>query len=128
MAMNKAEKQNLADAILARDLAVAFRFSPKVEPDLKGNIEFNGERKGWCFNSYTQKVSQAISWQCFHYQGDRAHERTSSDKGSRSQNRLEMYSTRGLALQALRGDMVADFAEQLRRVDVDIANELKRCE
>ena len=72
----------------------------------------------------SQKIIPAISWSYAHYCGGDAHTKTINHTTTRSQNSIAMYSTKLLALQGLRGAMVADFAEQLRRVDVQIESEM----
>jgi hypothetical protein len=78
---------------------------PDVPPPTDGSLT-----TGWTFNVHTQRVDVACS-------GIASHAIGRTDRTT-SQRALALYSTRKLALQALRAAMECKFAEELARIDV----------
>lgn len=109
MAMNKKEQKELEDA----KITAALRWTAPVEPDIR--IPEKGLTKGFLFNVYSREVVVACSSPVSHSYG--------RDDVTRSQNPRELYSTRLLALKALRHECEKQFAEILRSIDKRIEGE-----
>lgn len=111
MAMTKKEQAEMED--LKRQLAIAkaFRFTNPVNKDVAPPSGGWGSTlsTGWVFNSYTKKVDVACSSQVHHAIGK-------TDKTS-TQNPIWMFSSKLLALKALRHDLERKFAEELANID-----------
>lgn len=113
--MNKKEQKQLADTEHARDLAFALRWSRStpIDPDIA--IPPSGETThGFLFNEPSRTVVEVWSESARH-----------GDKWSTSgrQNGVALYSTRKLALQALRHAVELRCAAVLLRIDTMIAKE-----
>lgn len=116
MAMTKAEKARLEELENALRIAKAFRFTEEVRPDV--NLPVNGLAKGFLFNDYTREVVPACtSWSNHAFGRD---DRTDSQRGRR------LYSTRLLALKALRYAVEQVVASQLAEIDRQIEAELTK--
>lgn len=114
MAMNKREKELVESLRFELAKARAFRFTANVERDLPPP-ERSGELSlGWDFNHYSKRAYKACSSTIYHGEG---WERTST------QNPRSLYSTKLLALQAMRHKMEKEFSETLARVDLMIEEE-----
>lgn len=113
--MNKKEQKQLADTEHARDLAFALRWSRStpINPDIAippmGDITY-----GFSFNEPSRTVSALWSESSRH-----------GDDGSvlGYQRGVSLYSTRKLALQALRHAVELRCAAVLLRIDTMIAKE-----
>lgn len=120
MAMNKkeqAEMQALRDKLA---LVSALRWTEPVARDLPPPSTFNGETSGFEFNSYSGTVLPAWSNSSAHGIG-----RPSREKGySASQNSRTLFSTRLLALKALRHEVEIEAAKKLAKIDSEIEAEL----
>lgn len=98
-------------------IAKAFRFTEKVEPDVPPpSYTSIGDRltRGWQFNTYNGTVFKMCSSSSFHgYDWEK----------TTSQNPRHLYSTRELALRALRAELEQEFAKKLANVDRQIEHE-----
>lgn len=115
MAMNK--KEQAAFAELQKDLLIAraLRFTDPVPADIP--IPERGLAKGWLFNSYlgNPDVARACSSSVSHCYGD--------DNATTSQGATRLYSTKLLALRALRHAVELKCAEILAGIDLQIEDE-----
>lgn len=115
MAMSKAEKARLEAALTA----AALRWTAPVERDVP--IPTGREvTEGWDFNTYSATVSQKWSTATAHGDGP------APSSGYRylaaaSQGGRRLYSTKALALAALRFEVETKAAETLRSIDSLIA-------
>ena len=119
MAMNKKELAAMAD--LQRELAEAraLRFTQKVAPDLPAPApSSNAKTSGWDFNSYSFEVTQAWSESIAHGNGPARDRRMIASKGA-----VPLYSTKLLALKAMRNKMEHKAARELAKVDALIERE-----
>lgn len=117
MAMNKKELAEMAE--LKRELAEAraLRFTSQVVPDLpapKGGVKTSG----WDFNAHCHEVGQAWSESIAHGRGPARGKNMSASQGSRA-----LYSTKLLALKAMRNTMEHKAARELAKVDALIEQE-----
>lgn len=115
MAMTKKEKAELERLQNELEIAKAFRRTEEVLPDVQPPGTWGGLSQGWHFNCHAEKVSIACSSSTSHAIGR-------NDK-TQSQNPIKLYSTRLLALKAMRYSMECDFAKKLAKVDSEIAKE-----
>lgn len=119
MAMNK--KEQAAFEAMKREilLAKAFRFTERVKPDIMPPTT-SELRKGWHYNSYIGS-----------YSGPRVHRACTSavhhsignDTKTDTQQPLSLYSTKLLALRALRHDVEKQVANILADIDEQIEAE-----
>jgi len=119
MAMNKAEKQQLEDALEQVRIYKSFQITPKIEPDLQppsSSSGFGAHIYGYSFNSHTIHVSEA--WSEFTRNGSGHGERKHA-----AQNGIALYSTKLLALQAMRHEVAIRAARLLADIDVQIEQE-----
>jgi hypothetical protein len=123
MAMNKKEKEQLDNALENAKIAKALRWTePKPERDLPKpdyQIGLGTFTSGWDYNTngYTPNVYQAWSESVSHGAGEKR-------DGYGSQNGIDLYSTKLLALKALRADMELNFAKKLLKIDEQIEKEM----
>ena len=116
MAMTKKERAMVADLEwkLAQALALAIQVEP-VERDLPPPSYEDGSgamTRGWDFNAYNQQVYKACSSSVYHGHG--------WDKAT-SQRPLSLFSTRSLALKALRNAVHFEMVRKLANIDLMIA-------
>jgi len=111
MAMNKKEQA------IVEDLKVrcALRFTETVELDVGIPKYDEPDTKGFLMNSYALRVTPACSSSIGH--SSTSNERTTSQKG------VELYSTKLLALKAMRNELEYRLAIELRRIDIMIEKE-----
>jgi len=116
MAMNKKEQAEFDAAKKAVIVARALNWSEPVAPDVPAPR--NGEVRGFLFgrdcamHALSSPVSHATGWI------DSEPPKQTSSQGGRS-----MYSTKLLALKALRHTTELECAERLAKIDMQIANE-----
>lgn len=93
----------------------ALRFTEKVYPDILPPENFDKIVNGYSFNSYSEKVEKSCSSRLAHslYAWNKTNSRES----------IEQYSSRLLALKAMRYEMEQIFAKKLYAVDVLIEKE-----
>lgn len=122
MAMTKKEKENLA--VLERKLAeaLAFRRTDEVRPDLLSPSRGAGDvTQGWQFNAYADRgVNVYQAWSSSIHHGTGVYSRTRSA----SQGSQALYSSKLLALRALRNRVEEQAAARLADIDAVIALEL----
>lgn len=109
MAMTKKEKEAMEGALIQ----CALRSTSEVHPDVPAP-NGSGRAKGWMVRG-----SDAVyGWsECFRHGSD--------GSGCASQGSKELYSTRILALRAVRYKMEQEFARQLRQIDKKINEAMK---
>ncbi len=111
MAMNKKEKAELEKY---KQLS-ALRMTEQVLPDVKKPTDYGDLATGYTFNGYSFKVSESCSSTVSHS--------TSGSLTTTSQSAIEMYSSKLLALKAMRNALELRYAKELRSVDIMIENE-----
>lgn len=106
MAMNKKEKAFMEELKTLN----AFKLTEPVLKDVP--IPTSGLVTGWFYNAYSKEVSHGCSSSVNHsvYNIDK----------TRSQGPVEMYSTKLLALKAMRYAVELDCARNLRAIDIRI--------
>lgn len=116
MAMNKKEQQAFAEMQQQVALAKALRWTEPVQPDVMPPTG-NELRKGFLFNSYIggPRVDKACTSAVHHAFGQ-------NDKTTTQQARC-LYSTRLLALKALRHELELKCAAILLGIDQQIDKE-----
>lgn len=118
MAMTKKEKAEFDTAILKAQTLAALRWTDPVEKDLPVP-ESGGLIEGWTFNTYIPEVTQMWSSSYSHGSGLRDEQKFSIQQG------ISLYSTKLLALKAMRHHIECESAEKLRRIDEQIKSELE---
>jgi len=118
MAMNKKEKAYVESL----EKQLSFRLTEKVYPDVPipgyGELEINEVISGFLFNSYNQRVEESCS-------SSMSHARGRSDKTT-TQNPVEQYSSKLLALKAMRFEIERDCIKELYEVDQLIKKEQEK--
>jgi hypothetical protein len=122
MAMTKKEKAAFDEAILKAQTLGALRWTSPVAKDLPRPDSWGTATSGWRFNSYNCGVTQAWSECSAHGTGPARHNL------SGSQNGVDLFSTRLLALKALRHAVELESATKLRKIDAMIEEEAKGAE
>ena len=119
MAMTKKEKQYVQQLERKVTEAQALRFTDPVTTDLPIPTGLSSEvTQGYLYNSYSNCVYEAWSNSVYHGRGKYS-------KGvSASQNPRRLYSTKILALRALRNALEKEAAAKLADIDQMIAAEL----
>lgn len=119
--MTKKERELLEYWKVRAKIHKALRWTNPVEPDLP--IPESGYVNGWRYNSYRDgRVYPAWSAHNSHHDGD-FYEQWKSAKVSSSQRGVSLYSTKVLALQALRAELEEEYAKNLARIDKMIEEE-----
>ncbi len=115
--MNKKERAEYDRAIETAEILGAFHFTAPVQRDVQPP---SGQTytEGWDFNSYTATVWRAWSGSVSHGEGP-------APLGNRrfmsgSQGCRSMFSSKVLALRALRHEMELKYAKELLKVDKQI--------
>lgn len=112
MAMTKAEKQKLEEALTL----AALRFTGKPPAKDIAPPEGGKMTSGYFFNIFTQNVRQAHS-------KSYAHTFSNPNRDTWSREPIWLYSTKLMALQALRHATEMECAGKLRAIDVMIEKE-----
>ena len=113
--MTKKEKAAM-DAL--RQLA-ALRWTAPVAPDVQPPATFGGASTGYFFNAYSAEVSPGWSSSIYHGHGAApAKAGLTGSQGARA-----LYSTRLLALRAMRHAIELECARKLASVDLAIEEE-----
>lgn len=115
MAMTKKEKAEFEAAIKRANTLSALRWTDPVEKDLPRPDR--GSTSGWDYNAYSVRVYQAWSEPVSHGDGP------ARNGYSGSQGGIALFSTKLLALKALRHAVECDSAEKLRKIDEMIEKE-----
>ena len=118
MAITKKERAEFDAAILKASTLAALRWTSPVEPDLMPPTVWKEVVTGWLYNSYNSCIYQTWSTTINHGSGDY------SEGAYASQKSVKQYSTRILALKALRYDTELKNARELLRIDKMIDVEL----
>lgn len=119
MALNKKEKAYLeeievkAALHITREIKLDVKPPPTCEP-FSDAIRLT---KGFLFNGYRLQVDEACSSSIYH--------NPCGNKDTDRQNPAWLYSTRELALRAMRYEMEIKFAKELRKIDLMIESETK---
>lgn len=119
MPLTKREHEAFARLEYELAIARALRFTEPVEPDVmppEGRYGDKGLSKGWTFNAYSQTVDVGCSSSVSHAIGR-------TDKTT-SQRAIRLYSSKLLALKALRHEVELKCASQLAAIDRQIAAEM----
>lgn len=115
--MNKKEQTYVKDLKEQLRFNRAMRFTIKIRPDVMPP-PFNSDeklRKGWLFNAHSRRVEPACTSSIYHSFG--------TDTEPRSQNPMPLYSTKKLALMAMRNEVEIKFAKDLAEIDKAIEDE-----
>jgi len=116
MAMTKKEKAEFDSAIQRANTLAALRWTEPVKKDLPAPQGFRESTCGWDYNTYSCSIRQMWS-ECT------AHGEGLARSSSASQNGRSLFSTKLLALRALRHAIECESAEKLRRIDEQISLE-----
>lgn len=118
MAMNKKEQAEFDKLQRQLQTAYALHWTTEVLPDVPppSNGTF-GMTTGWLFNTYSNRVAPACSTSINHSFG---HNDKTDSQGSRA-----LYSTKVLALRALRYSLEKQYADALASVDARIEAEVR---
>lgn len=119
MAMNKREQAELADAKREARLRELIVLQPRIPPDIPAPRQGENPTCGWKFNPYSNFITvvQCMSTSVMHCQLDSKGRHI----GSGSQRSVALYSTRELALEAAKRELVWMAAE-------DITNKVEQYE
>lgn len=118
MSMSKKEQAEFAAAKKAVIVARALNWTEPVERDVPPPAYNQNDTLGYTFNTYDARVMYGRSSSIHHATSD-----SEMPQKTRSQRPLSMYSTKLLALKALRHAVECECAEKLARIDMDIAQE-----
>ncbi len=122
MPLNKKEKAAFDELLLHHKLKGALHWSPRIRRDVPPPARGpGGETSGFDFNSYSLNVFEAWSSSVSHGEGPM---RTKHSSGT--QNPRSLYSTRLLALHAMRHDVAMAAAKKLLEIDERIEAEENR--
>lgn len=128
MAMNKAERAHIEALEQSLREARALRWSEPVEPDLLAGS--GDEISGFYVNVHSKKVGVAWSTRTTHGHDYASSKEQKATGSSASQRGIDLYSTKELALQALRHEIVKQAVQDLaaidKRIDEAIAEEKLR--
>ena len=111
MAMTKKEKEYVESL----ETRLALKCTPVVEPDVPVPAAGEGIVNGYGFNAYSRRILMTCSSMGAHAR-DRWHDTV--EPGA-----IAQFSTRVLALKALRNALELTFAQDLRKVDLWIERE-----
>jgi len=121
MAMTKKEQAAMQAAIDKAETLAALRWTAPVAKDVPPPPPENGYTEGWEFNTYKKSVDPY--WSSCIYHGQGAAPNGNDRFFSGSQNPKSLYSTKLLALMALRHEVEKEAATSLMRIDRLIAAE-----
>jgi hypothetical protein len=113
MAMTKKEQAAMQAAIDKAETLAALRWTEPVAKDVPPPEK--GYTEGWEFNIYTKAVDPYWSSCIYHGQGPAPKDGNCYDGGR--QNPRKLYSTKLLALMALRHEVEKEAATSLMRID-----------
>ena len=126
MAMNKKEQAAMQAAIDRAELLSALRWSAPVDRDVAppdrgySSGYSSGYSEGWDFNAYNQTVW--LGWSSSIHHGTGPAPKDGERYLSASQQCRSMYSTKALALAALRHEVERRVAADLMKIDRQIAD------
>jgi hypothetical protein len=110
--MTKKEQREVQERIDRAERIAALRWSDRIEPDVPKPEVFGKPTSGWDFNAYAKRVWPAWSTSITHGEGTYSGNRPSGSQGGRG-----LYSTRELALRALRYEVACMAAVELLKID-----------
>jgi hypothetical protein len=116
MAMTKKEREAHEKLIAELRLLAALRWTSEVKPDVPPPND--GLTKGFLYNEYDPRVVPACSSGVYHAFG--------RDDKTDSQGSRALYSSKLLALRALRHAVEVESAKRIAKVDEMIEKELKK--
>ena len=111
MAMNKKEKEMVYDL----EVKCSLRLTEPVFPDIEIPEYGKPNTKGFMMNSYSMSVNKACSSASGH--------NTSSDVAISSQAGIKLFSTKLLALKAMRYEVEMRCAKELHKIDIMIEDD-----
>jgi hypothetical protein len=120
MAMNKKEQAQMDELRQALRLAKALRWTEEVKTDVAPPSTYSSHVSGYVYSSHGGRVEPA-------WTSSVSHGRGYSEPQSRisgSQRAINMYSTKLLALRALRHAVELECAKKLSDIDTQIEQEL----
>lgn len=120
MAMTKAEKARIAELERQLRLVRALRFTDPVEPDVPIPEHYPEIAKGFLFNQYSVRVEPACTSTANHAFG--------RDDETTTQGACPLFSTRLLALRAMRNAVELDCARSLAAIDGQIEKAISESE
>lgn len=115
MAMTKAEKAQMKEAIDRADLLAALRWTEKVEKDICPPDSGSKYSEGWDCNDFTGDVFEGWSTSVTHGQGKPPSDGNRHASGSQKSRWL--FSTKEKALKAVRHRLEMQFAQRLMVID-----------
>lgn len=121
MAMTKKERASLNEALKRASTLAALRWTTKVEPDVmppKNETPGSVLAKGFVPNPYSMSIQPACSSSAYHSIGRQ-------DKIT-SQRPIKMFSSRLLALYAMRNMVEEEAANRLAKIDDMIEQETQK--
>jgi hypothetical protein len=116
MAMTKKEQADMKAAIDRAETLAALRWTMPVKRDVAPPA--NGFSEGWDFNDYMKSVRPGWSNSIFHGEGSAPKE--GERRFSATQNPRSLYSTKAMALAALRHGVEKKAAHDLMQIDRQI--------
>ncbi len=120
MAMTKAEKAELQGLRDRLALVSALRWTEAVKPDVPVPAHSDPATTGWAYNAPSLRIEQM--WSESHAHGWGA----SRGRGSASQRGRALYSTRLLAVRAMRYEVEQECAAKLAQIDRMIEAEVTK--
>ena len=117
MAMTKKEQAAMQAVIYRAETLAALRWTGPVARDV--GVPLQGYSEGWDYNAHNMRVWVGWSGQVVHGQGPAPKDGQRHYNGS--QGSMHMFSTRALALAAMRHEMEQKAAADLLKVDRQIA-------
>jgi hypothetical protein len=121
MAMTKKERAEFNALILKAETLAALRWTERVEPDIEKPKGFSDKTSGWQFNSNSKLVSKMWSEGGSHGSGEKRRSGYCA-----SQCGIRLFSTKLLALKAMRYEVELAAARDLLRIDNMIREENER--
>jgi hypothetical protein len=119
MAMTKKEQEKMEELLIISALRYTTEVQPDIQPPPLGQIG-NEIRNGYLYNTYTLRITEACTSSIYH--NDNGHDRTTS------QGSCSLYSTKLLALKAMRNEAEKQYAKKLREIDKMIEKEMELLE
>lgn len=109
MPMTKKEQAYVSELENTVRISRSFKFTPAVKPDVYPPVGGGELSKGFSFNSHSWEVcpacSSSVSHNCW------------ADDKTTSQGARNLFSSRKLALQAMRHELEIQYAGELAKID-----------
>lgn len=113
MVMSKKEQEMLSEALLKADIAMSLRWTPIVKPDIEIPTTKDCITTGWLYNVASRKAYEV--WSSSNTHGDMPYMPRYGRKNGKA-----LYSTKALALAAMRNEIEWQFAAELLSIDKKI--------